>query len=184
MMNIDDADKLLAEVSSGLNELNVRHFLVFGTCLGIVRDGSLMPWDDDLDIGIFHEDLIENLDPIIDFFKERGFGIKVLDFPYKYRRMIKVSKYGIRCDLINFDLKDGYRFNVIHDQKKSWVLKRGYFDDLRKISYKGNFYYLPRDTQNYLEDTYGSGWETPNYDFSFSDYCCVKEGWCGIDGVE
>lgn len=37
-------------------KLNIRYFLVCGSALGAVKYGGFIPWDDDLDVGMFRED--------------------------------------------------------------------------------------------------------------------------------
>lgn len=37
-------------------KLNLNYFLVCGSCLGAVRHGGFIPWDDDLDVGMFRDD--------------------------------------------------------------------------------------------------------------------------------
>ncbi len=47
---------ILKHTISICEELNIRYFLVCGSALGAVKYGGFIPWDDDLDIGIFRED--------------------------------------------------------------------------------------------------------------------------------
>ena len=49
-MNIKEGEKLLLEIKKIMDELNIVFFLRHGTCLGAVRDGQLIEWDDDIDI--------------------------------------------------------------------------------------------------------------------------------------
>lgn len=50
-----------AEILRDVLDLCERHlidtFLIFGSALGVVRHHGFIPWDDDIDIGIFREDL-------------------------------------------------------------------------------------------------------------------------------
>lgn len=40
-----------------LTKFNVKCWLLFGTLLGYYRDGDMIPWDDDIDVGILFNDL-------------------------------------------------------------------------------------------------------------------------------
>ena len=44
-----------------LDELNIGYWLEGGTALAAYRDGKILPWEHDFDIGIFKEDLDKNL---------------------------------------------------------------------------------------------------------------------------
>ena len=50
-MDIQKGEKSILEIKELMDELDVIFFLRHGTCLGAVRDGQLIPWDDDIDIG-------------------------------------------------------------------------------------------------------------------------------------
>lgn len=49
------AHTYLKELSTFFNDLGLKYYLNFGTLLGIVRDGELIPWDDDIDLAIIKE---------------------------------------------------------------------------------------------------------------------------------
>jgi len=48
--------ELIGFVHEVLAEHGIRHWLDFGTLLGAVRDGALIPWDNDADLGILARD--------------------------------------------------------------------------------------------------------------------------------
>lgn len=47
---------MLKEVIRICDALHLRYYLVCGSALGAVKYGGFIPWDDDLDIGLFRED--------------------------------------------------------------------------------------------------------------------------------
>ena len=52
-----DAFHALCEVDNILTAQNIPFFLVAGSALGAVRHKGFIPWDDDIDIGIFYKDM-------------------------------------------------------------------------------------------------------------------------------
>ena len=56
--------RVLTWLCGVLNQADVHYFLDAGTLLGVIRDGALIPWDDDLDIGIPRHEL-ENVKSVL-----------------------------------------------------------------------------------------------------------------------
>jgi lipopolysaccharide cholinephosphotransferase len=54
---IDQLYLLIKEVDEVLTKMGIPYFVIGGTLLGAIRHQGLIPWDDDIDIGIFEKDL-------------------------------------------------------------------------------------------------------------------------------
>lgn len=48
--------EILREIDRICRKYNIKYFLAGGSCLGAIRNGKSIPWDDDLDIGMLRED--------------------------------------------------------------------------------------------------------------------------------
>ena len=59
-----------------LDELEIFFFLNTGILLGAIRDNDLIKWDWDLEISVFSNELLPNIDSIVNKLKENGFKIK------------------------------------------------------------------------------------------------------------
>jgi len=58
-MNEKDAVYALRKVKEALDKADVEFWLDSGTLLGAVRDGKIMPWDSDIDLGGWRQDFYE-----------------------------------------------------------------------------------------------------------------------------
>lgn len=81
--------KLVVEI---LDALNVKYWVNNGTLLGLVRNGHLLPWDTDVDIGVDASSPfpIEALDALI----ERGFQVSWSNNPGSGAPALKASRIG------------------------------------------------------------------------------------------
>ena len=56
MTKIEKLREMVIAVTQLLNDNNFVYWVDFGTLLGIVRDGDLITWDEDVDISYYHSD--------------------------------------------------------------------------------------------------------------------------------
>ena len=54
--------EILKNISDVCEELDIRYYLLWGTLIGAVRHKGLIPWDDDIDIGIPRKDVQRIID--------------------------------------------------------------------------------------------------------------------------
>jgi len=75
-MNEGMAVKNLKDIKKVFDKFDVNYWLDLGTLLGAVRDGKIIPWDNDIDIGV-REASWERILPLVSEFRKRGFYVEV-----------------------------------------------------------------------------------------------------------
>jgi phosphorylcholine metabolism protein LicD len=157
-----------------------KYWLDYGTLLGYVRDGKLLPGDDDLDFGVIVKD---GIDIEADMKKEDIFLFKRIIVEGK----ITFEQYRYK----------GFRFDVFHYQKvddnittNMWLpnhynmpqhiaykngecsLSETTFKDFRQtidIQFYNCTYKIPSDSDSYLAQHYGVDYMIPNPNFTLDD---------------
>lgn len=127
------ADKLLNEYWDIAEDLNIKTFLIYGTCLGFVRDGGYIERDNDIDVGILGE--IGELEIKL---TENGFVKKRKWPPTNYHFL----KYNVLLDIFT-----GF-------EEPYWR----YFKSFDKVIYKDRIYNVPHPVEGYLKTLFGD-WE-------------------------
>ncbi|MBB4823652.1 hypothetical protein HNO89_000872 [Sporosarcina luteola] len=164
------AKKVLFGLAHFLDEKNYTYYLNFGTLLGIVREGRLLPWDDDIDITVLAKDITDYAfrAEIQHFFKQYAidavFHMKVSD----------EELVGIDIDLeseivlpftISIDLArvKGEYIHLPIDKIPSQ-----YFEQKDTIYLDGVPLFAPYPSKQYLTYVYND-WETVKKNVSFMD---------------
>lgn len=91
-MEEEKAIELLKEVKIILDKHNIHYWLDDGTLLGAVREKKLVPWDHDIDLGMWFSD-IEKIKPFFDELEKTD--VEVCYFDWKQHMKLS-SKY---CEL-------------------------------------------------------------------------------------
>ena len=67
-------DKNLVDSVKILEDIQQNYWVCHGTLLGIIRDKNLIPWDNDIDLGVWKKNLKKNI--IVKEFKKNKFLLK------------------------------------------------------------------------------------------------------------
>jgi lipopolysaccharide cholinephosphotransferase len=132
---------LMSEVRRICEEYHISYFLIAGTLLGAVRHKGFIPWDDDMDVGMFREDydrflsacateLDENKFFLQTLHTDKGYGLCFAKLQLKGTRFVErnaadtTAAKGIYIDIFPFDNapeEDALRGK--HD-RRTYLLKR------------------------------------------------------------
>lgn len=158
-----------SEVLALLQDAGFESFIVGGTLLGAVRDGVIMPHDDDADIAYLsdHEhpsDLVLENDRIRRLLEDRGY--RVLRHSWAHLQVLAggTGKVDYYVDVFTAFYRNGQFHEPIHVRAPG-------LDDailpLRSIELHGRLFPMPRDPEAWLEACYGPNWRVPDPTFKF-----------------
>ena len=115
-------DEILFEVCDILKINSINYWICHGTLLGIVRENRILPWDNDIDIGVWAHEVSKN--DIIKIFKSLGFSIEPTNDKDQSIHFIKNDKDKVD---INF-------YEVIENTAAvRWMIKKNDFFNKFKI---------------------------------------------------
>lgn len=147
-------------------------YLSFGTLLGIVRENQLLPWDDDIDLSIFPQDVEHILDKIVANIDKLStdFNFKVYKRQYDEEQIANISIYCFREDKDLFHISLACLNEIqpgMYSQEVN-ITPKTYFEEFDEIVFNGHTFKAPKNHLDYLAYTYGD-WKTPRKDTSFFD---------------
>lgn len=193
-IGMNNVIKEFLEFKRQMDSINESFFLTGGTCLGIKRDGALIEWDRDIDIGIMNDESLYRIeeklskyyDEIkIEKYNERGrsgyhgkqmwlkkfFGELILP--------IEVMVHYTEGNNVYWNRSMGKTF-----KKKNWnghgraVWPKKLFDKFEKIEFAGEYFNIPSPAEEFLTILYGNDWRTPKIykDWRYNCYNLLP-GW-------
>ncbi|MFA5556626.1 MAG: LicD family protein [Flavobacteriaceae bacterium] len=150
---------------------NIRGFLDYGALLGLVRDGDIIDWDDDIDFSVFSDDA-EKLKNLLLFYKEKLPEHQYLDWSCK----ISEDKDGnIWYFSLNFTNKNEfiyrefeiavtvrmfYKGHAIKMRNDYQSAPEEFFKSFEFITFRESKILVPYRHIDYL-DFYYKNWQTP-----------------------
>lgn len=176
-MNPDTLFNHLVYVNSILEQARIKHWIMYGTLLGAVREHNIIAHDYDIDFGAY----VEDVDKILELNKIIGqngykFGkAYTIGYSFKepknkkniWRVSLKIAFHGeIVGDIYLYTpFEDGMmrRFDIVSGTyfwPKS-TFPSWFIDKLIYVKIKNKLFSAPRDPEILLRHWYGPDWQTP-----------------------
>jgi hypothetical protein len=142
-----------------LDAAGVGWFLTSGVLLGHIRDGAWIPWDRDVDLGIWPEDV----DKVRAAFSAAG---------WTFRRDRDSQMWPVHGNTkidLHTHYRDGDTVYKLHGKQEN--IRMDYpavlFDDMPETVYYLRRTRMPSPPENYLAHMYGDDWLTPKRDWQW-----------------
>lgn len=125
---------LFKRIDSVFLENGISYFAIFGTCIGALRDGKIIPWDDDIDLAVFREDFERAITCLNSANKEivAGTSLELSCGPRYYGRAFNRIKQGCSIEKRRAFV-DIFIIDKADDLKFMFVLRTMFCVGLRRI---------------------------------------------------
>jgi hypothetical protein len=142
-------------VDSALVGRGLVHWLDYGSLLGAVRDGQLIPWDDDVDFGYLHDDHDLVVEALVTASSGTTYEIDLATPDVIFVHFSSVNRQ--HADLFPWDRVDG-RLTPRFEAPLAWpgISERESFparfiEDLEPVSLAGHAFSAPSPVHEFLE---------------------------------
>ena len=122
-------------------KFGIKSFATAGTLIGCVRNGGLMPHDDDIDMGIFKKDV-----KYIESYRDDEYYFSPIIFGYKFK---KKNSYMF-IDIFVFE-DSGDTYKIINNQWKNEFAYKDEVFPLKKMKYGDMYIYVFSNYKKYLD---------------------------------
>ncbi|EOU1471985.1 LicD family protein [Clostridium perfringens] len=193
----EHAKDCLETIKENLDKNNLHFWLDYGTLLGAMREKDFIAHDLDIDLGMFYENQVEEVEKAFkeaNIKKVREFTLdgKVVEQTYSYKGLYFDIFYYFKDENLmwtyGFTFKNNKLNKVSYKDKdvstgfegmKYFVRKRG----LEKIMFKGKEYTVPENPDGYLRENYGPNYMTPIKEWDYVEAPTNQEKLKGGDIV-
>ena len=146
---------ILRDVTKVLEEKNLEYFISFGTLLGAVRHGGLIPWDTDMDIIVAEKDIDNITDTLQKAFDgKKTYVVREDTYSGNVGSIVRVdlSKINtLHIDLFTYLDKDDY---IVFE--RDLLFSKDEIYPLIKIPFYDLQLYAPKNYLSHLEKQYGA----------------------------
>jgi hypothetical protein len=158
-----EALELLSRLSQCLGRAGISHWITYGSLLGLVRQNSLLAWDNDVDIAVAPGVSFEALRAALQTENLHPQTIKETD---RQLVSVRVCAGGISADL--YVLSEQHGILVDFEGHGGFVLTMSHPNGpvIEKI-FGNKIFPVPAETEAYLAHLYGPDWRIPAQNWSF-----------------
>jgi phosphorylcholine metabolism protein LicD len=182
-MTAQAAVAMLKELTALFERRSIRYALTAGTLLGVVREGRLLPWDSDMDVSVFADDL-PRLRSAIREIEAAGYLVRTglhtrSDPPFSrgdlrilkiWNRRWGLFKGGLLLDGFVKVRHEGFYFWAVGGEKQyaRKAVPARFYDTLETLVFEGKTFAVPSCPTEYLALRYGADWRTPRTDWNYA----------------
>jgi tetratricopeptide (TPR) repeat protein len=162
-MSVPDAARALLEFKQFMDQRQIPFFLIKGTLLGIYRDGEQLPYDKDIDLGLFWEtDRPAFLKEIKHSSSFKVVGSDELNLAeHTWNIVLEHIPTEVVLDLFFFKPEAQSLVFGFHHSPEPFLWKFSAFE-LAPIEYRGQVFQAPQDPERFLSEIYGAEWRKPD----------------------
>jgi phosphorylcholine metabolism protein LicD len=125
---LDCTKELLLKFIDFTHKNKVDYFIIGGSLIGCIRNGGLLPFDDDIDVAVFEKDIY-----LIEKYKDPLFYFEVADYGFGYKFKKKNSNLFIDIMIFEQDKANPMKYKII---KNLWKNEAIYLDEIYPLTVK------------------------------------------------
>lgn len=158
------------DVQSIFEAYGLKYWMMSGTLLGAIRHHGIIPWDDDIDLGMLKKDIpkLKALEPVLN---SAGLSISKIYFGYKIfytkSKLLEGYDYAFPAvDIFVFRQEDDYYILNYKVARDIWPEERfllPVIDTLKKYQFGMYKMYGPSDYEDYFHRYFGDTWNKVAY---------------------
>ena len=156
-LNLEQCQKNLFEFDDVMKAYGIQYWLSEGTALGAVRDGALIPWDDDVDTGMMESQRDTFIKQALPDLISRGFKVTYVESQAHFFGLLRGNE-KVDVDIVSA----GGKCRACRTSAamcKSCDDMRPFLGGMRSVHFLGRDFFVPGN--DYLEYLYGDTWGTP-----------------------
>lgn len=153
-INIEQCENNLETLDTVMKKHKLFYFLSEGTALGAKREQRLLPWDDDVDIGIFKAEQERFIEDVLPELIDEGF-----EYNHARTNFISLHRQGEKVDVCLY----GKGLCEAGGLKDGSVLMP-FVREFEPVTLGKKTFMVPQQ-EEYYEKLYGKNWKTPNKEY-------------------